>query len=214
MTPEELYEKIETVRVVPVIAIDSVDAALPLADALIAGGLPVAEITFRTDAAADVIALLKKERPQLLLGAGTVLTPENARRAKDCGAVFAVSPGLNPAVVQEAQSIGLPIAPGVMTPSDIEAALQLGVKVLKFFPAGAAGGVKMLKSMSAPYRHLGVQFIPTGGVTADNAAEYLAEEIVLAVGGTWIARKDLISSGDWDAITANCRQIVELVKGM
>ena len=214
MTPAQLYEKVETLRVVPVIAIDSVESALPLADALIAGGLPVAEITFRTEATADVIALLKKERPQLLLGAGTVLTPENVRRARDCGAEFAVAPGLNPEVIREAQKAGLPMSPGVMTPSDIERAIQLGVKVLKFFPAGAAGGVEMLKSISEPYRHLGIRFIPTGGVTADNAAEYLAEANVMAVGGTWIAKKDLIAAGNWDAITENCRQIVESVAGM
>ncbi len=204
----DVYDRISEIRVVPVIAIESVDAAVPLADALLAGGLPIAEITFRTSAAADVIALLKKERPQLLIGAGTVLTEENARRAKDCGAQFAVSPGLNPAVVKASLDAGLPIAPGVMTPSDIEAGLSFGLKVLKFFPAGAAGGPGMLKSVAAPYMHLGVKFIPTGGVTLENMGEYLQHGFVLGVGGTWLAKKDLIAAADWDTITENCRAAV------
>lgn len=204
----DVYDIISEIRVVPVIAIDSVDSAIPLADALLAGGLPIAEITFRTAAAADVISLLKKERPQLLIGAGTVLTAENARRAKDCGAQFAVSPGFNPTVVKACLDAELPIAPGVMTPSDIEAGLSFGITVLKFFPAGAAGGPGMLKSVAAPYMHLGVRFIPTGGVTQDNMGEYLQHSFVLGVGGTWLANKNLIGAGDWDTIAENCRVAV------
>jgi 2-dehydro-3-deoxyphosphogluconate aldolase/(4S)-4-hydroxy-2-oxoglutarate aldolase len=194
--------------------VESVESAIPFADALIAGGLPIAEITFRTAAAADVIKLLSAERPELLVGAGTVTTPEQARAALECGAKFAVAPGFNPNVVKTAQEIGLPFSPGVMTPSDIEGAVEAGVTTLKFFPAGAAGGVAMLKSLAAPYSHLGVRFIPTGGVNLDNLADYLNESSVIAAGGTWLAKKDVISAGKWDEISANCRQVCELVKSL
>jgi 2-dehydro-3-deoxyphosphogluconate aldolase/(4S)-4-hydroxy-2-oxoglutarate aldolase len=199
-------------RVVPVLSVESVDAALPLADALIAGGLPVAEITFRTSAAAEVIRLLHRERPDVLVGAGTVTQPEQARAAKECGAAFAVAPGFNPKVVRAAQEIGLPFTPGVMTPTDVEAALDAGAKVLKFFPAGAAGGVKMLSSLSAPYAHLGVRFIPTGGVSLENVKDYLRERAVLAVGGTWLATKEDISAGRWEKIAERCRKVCQLLR--
>jgi 2-dehydro-3-deoxyphosphogluconate aldolase / (4S)-4-hydroxy-2-oxoglutarate aldolase len=207
----DICEVLSEVKVVPVIAIDSVEDAIPLADALLQGGIPAAEITFRTAAAADVINLLSKERPELFVGAGTVLTPENAKRAFDCGAKFAVAPGCNPAVIAAAQKIGLPFAPGVMTPSDIETATSMGVTFLKFFPAGAAGGVKMLKNISAPYKHLGVKFMPTGGVTIENVLEYLAFPEIIAAGGTWLAKQDMIANGEWDKIKANCQAVVELL---
>jgi len=211
---QAVYERIAELKVVPVVAVESVERALPFADALIAGGLPIAEITFRTAAAADVIRLLSAERPELLVGAGTVTTPEQARAAQECGATFAVAPGFNPRVVKTAREIGLPFSPGVMTPSDVEGAVEAGVTTLKFFPAGAAGGVPMLKSLVAPYGHLGVRFIPTGGVSLANLADYLAEPSVIAAGGTWLAKKDAISAGKWDEITANCREVCELVKSL
>lgn len=207
----EICERLAEVKVVPVIAIDSVDAAIPLADALLEGGIPAAEITFRTEAAADVIHLLSKERPELFVGAGTVLTPENARKAFECGAKFAVAPGFNPAVVAEAQKIGLTFAPGVMTPSDIEGATSMGLKFLKFFPAGAAGGVKMLKNISAPYKHLGVKFMPTGGVTIDNVLEYLDFPLIIAAGGTWLAKQEMIANGEWDKIKENCKAVKKIL---
>ena len=208
----DVYEKIGKLKVLPVIAIDTVESALPLADALIAGGLPVAEITFRTSAAAEVLRTLKKERPELMLGAGTVLNVETLHRARECGATFALAPGFNPAVVAEAIRIGLPFAPGVMTPSEVEEALSLGLKVLKFFPAGDAGGPRMLNSLSGPYAHTGVRFIPTGGVTIDNLKDYLAVKTVLAVGGTWIAKREDIAAGNWDRIRNNCREVVAQVQ--
>jgi 2-dehydro-3-deoxyphosphogluconate aldolase/(4S)-4-hydroxy-2-oxoglutarate aldolase len=211
MSEQSIYDRIGELRVVPVVAIERVADAVPLADALIEGGLPVAEITFRTAAAADVLRTLKEQRPQLLIGAGTVTNPDQAKAAKQCGAEFAVAPGLNLKVVKTAQEVGLPFAPGVMTPSDIEAALDAGVSVLKFFPAGAAGGVKMLKSLAAPYAHLGVRFIPTGGVSLDNVLDYLNEPAVLAAGGTWLANKDDIAAGRWEQITENCRKVCQLV---
>jgi 2-dehydro-3-deoxyphosphogluconate aldolase/(4S)-4-hydroxy-2-oxoglutarate aldolase len=213
MNQQDVYRRIEEIRIVPVVAIEDAGAALGLADALIEGGLPLAEITFRTAVAADVISTLTRERPELLVGAGTVLTTETVARARDAGAAFAVSPGFNPAVVRAAVSAGLPFAPGVMTPSDIEGALALGVEVLKFFPAGAAGGPPMLQSLSAPYAHLGVRFIPTGGVKEENLADYLSLSAVLAVGGTWLATKDDIREGRWEVIVENCRRARALVVG-
>jgi 2-dehydro-3-deoxyphosphogluconate aldolase/(4S)-4-hydroxy-2-oxoglutarate aldolase len=209
---ETMQEWAGNAGVVPVIAIDSVEAALPLADALLEGGLPVAEVTFRTAAAADVLRKLKAERPGLRLGAGTVLTVEQLRLARDCGASFALAPGFNRAVVEEALRLEFPFAPGVMTPSDIEAALALGLRVLKFFPAGDAGGPRMLNTLSGPYGHTGVRFIPTGGVTPENLKEYLQVKTVLAVGGTWIAKREEIAAGNWERIRDNCRRAVELVR--
>ena len=212
MNEEAVYQRIAELKIVPVVAIESVDAALPLADALIAGGLPVAEITFRTACAAEVIALLAKERPALLVGAGTVVTAENAQQAKAAGASFAVAPGLNPNTVRAAAAVGLPFSPGIMTPSNVETALELGVRNLKFFPAGAAGGVPMLKSLAAPYKHLGVKFIPTGGISMDNVQDYLSVPQVIAAGGTWLAKQDDIADGNWDAIAAKCKAVVDLVR--
>ncbi|NLF32473.1 MAG: bifunctional 4-hydroxy-2-oxoglutarate aldolase/2-dehydro-3-deoxy-phosphogluconate aldolase [Planctomycetes bacterium] len=210
MTSESVLQRLAQVGVVPVIAIESADAAVGLADALIAGGLPVAEITFRTEAAAEVIRTLSRERPNLLVGAGTVLTVENLQRAKAAGAKFAVAPGFNPAVVRRAAELDLPFTPGVMTPSDVEGALACGCKALKFFPAGAAGGVPMLTAIAAPYRHTGVKFIPTGGIKPANLADYLACDAVLAVGGTWLATKEAIAAGDWKTIAANCREALAI----
>ena len=198
--------------VVPVIAIDSVDAALPLADALLEGGLPVAEITFRTEAAAEVIAKIAKERPSMVLGAGTVLTAENLGRACNAGAKFGVAPGLNPDVVAEAAHRGLPFMPGVITPSEIEQALAMGLKLLKFFPAEAFGGLKVIKALSAPYAHAGVQFMPTGGVSMANLADYLAEKLIACVGGTWIASREAIAEKKWAQIRDNCKAAIEIVK--
>ncbi len=211
MPPENVLDRLSHYGVVPVIAIDSVEAALPLADALLEGGLPVAEITFRTAAAADVIALLANKRPSLILGAGTVLTAENLNAARECGAQFALAPGFNPAIVSAAQSLGLPFVPGVATPSDIEGAMAAGCTVLKFFPAGALGGPSMLSALSGPYAHTGVRFVPTGGVSTDNLAAYLALDVVAAVGGTWIAKKDDLATGNWKAITERCKRIGQLV---
>ncbi len=198
--------------VVPVIAIDSVDAALPLADALLEGGLPVAEITFRTAAAAEVIAKIAKERPTMVLGAGTILTAENLGRACDAGAKFGVAPGLNQDVVAEAAHRGLPFMPGVITPSEIEQALAMGLTLLKFFPAEAFGGLRVIKALSAPYAQAGVKFMPTGGVSMANLPDYLAEKVIACVGGTWIASREAIAEKKWAQIRDNCKAAVEIVK--
>ena len=212
MEEKELYAQMEKCGVVPVIAIESPDMSLPLADALIEGGLPVAEITFRTAAAAEVIRKLKKERPQLFLGAGTILSVENLVQAKEAGAVFGVAPGLNPQIVKKAVDIGFPFFPGIMTPSEIDQGLSYGIKVLKFFPSEASGGTSMLKAVSTPFGHLGVRFIPTGGINSKNLEDYLKMPQVIACGGTWIAKKDVISAGNWDEIRKNAADVVEVVK--
>jgi 2-dehydro-3-deoxyphosphogluconate aldolase/(4S)-4-hydroxy-2-oxoglutarate aldolase len=190
-------------RVVPVAVIDKVEDAVPLAEALLRGGLDLIEVTFRTAAAADAIRAIVGAHPEMLVGAGTVLTGEQLERARDAGAAFAVAPGLNEATVRRAQELRLPFVPGVMTPSEIERALALGCRLLKFFPAEAAGGLKMLKALAGPFAHTGVRFLPLGGVSPENMAAYLADPLVAAVGGTWIADKKLISAGRWDEIAAN-----------
>ncbi|HXS68371.1 MAG TPA: bifunctional 4-hydroxy-2-oxoglutarate aldolase/2-dehydro-3-deoxy-phosphogluconate aldolase [Candidatus Polarisedimenticolia bacterium] len=208
---EEIVSRVAELGVVPVIAIENPEAAIPLADALIAGGLPVVEITFRTAAAAEVIRKLAKERPQLIVGAGTVLTTANVETAKSSGAAFAVAPGLNPQTLKHAQAAGLPFVPGIATPSDIELGLSLGCKLLKFFPAEANGGVGMLEALSAPYKHTGLRFMPTGGVNTANLESYLKLDTVAAVGGTWIARKEDLAGGKWDDVRNRCKAALEIV---
>jgi 2-dehydro-3-deoxyphosphogluconate aldolase/(4S)-4-hydroxy-2-oxoglutarate aldolase len=208
---EEIFRQITQLGIVPVIAIENPDAAIPLADALIAGGLPVVEVTFRTAAAAEVIRKIAKERPQVIVGAGTVLNAANLEAAKSSGAAFAVAPGLNPQMVKDAQSIGLPFVPGIATPSDIEIGLSLGCKFLKFFPAESNGGVGMLEALSAPYKHTGIRFMPTGGVNPANLETYLKVETVAAVGGSWIAKKEDLANGKWDDVVDRCKAALEIV---
>lgn len=204
----EVFQRIAAIGVVPVIAIESAEHALPLADALLEGGLDVVEITFRTKVAAEVIATLSEKRPQLLTGAGTILTAEQVAQAATAGASFGLAPGHDPAIVSEAASRGLPFAPGVMTPSEVSLAVARGCRLMKFFPAMAAGGPAMLKNVGAPFRHLGLRFIPTGGVSLQNLSDWLAMPEVAAVGGTWIARTEDMHDGNWSAITARARAAV------
>src|SRR4051812_49299164 len=208
---EEIFSRIAQLGIVPVIAIEKVDAAIPLADTLIEGGLPVVEITFRTAAAAEVIRKMAKERPQLIVGAGTVLTAANVDAAKSAGAVFAVAPGLNPQTVKHAQSVGLPFVPGIATPTDIEIGLSLGCKFLKFFPAESNGGVGMIEALSAPYKHADIRFMPTGGVNPANLESYLKLGIVAAVGGTWIAKAEDLANGNWAEVRNRCKTALEIV---
>lgn len=206
-----IYQRIVSFRVVPVIEIEDAEDAVPLADALADGGLPVAEITFRTAAAAAAIERIVHQRPGMLVGAGTVISEQNLRSAVDCGAQFGISPGFNHGIYAEAVKRKFPFIPGIMTPSDVGNAIDAGAKLLKFFPAGAAGGIQMLKSIAAPYAHTGVRFIPTGGVNEDNLKSYLALNIVLAVGGTWIAKREDIAFKRWSVIRDNCRKVVDTV---
>ena len=207
-----VYDKLKKYRIVPVIAIDDPDKALPLADALIEGGLPLIEITFRTSAAAEVIARLRRERTDLLVGAGTVLTRDDLKSAIDNGALFGVAPGFNPKIIEEALKNNFPFMPGIMTPSDIEAGLALGIQTFKFFPAEAAGGIKYLTSIAAPYLHKKIKFVPTGGVNITNLRDYLSIDSVMAVGGTWIAKSDDLKSGNWEKIRSNCRAALNKIQ--
>lgn len=208
----DLLTRIHAVGVVPVIAIERVDHAVPLADALLEAGLPVAEITFRTEAAAAVMARLGAERPDLLVGAGTILDRASIDAAVASGAAFGLAPGFDPDVVAAAGAAGLFFSPGVMTPSELGAALRLGVRLLKFFPAGIAGGPAALEGIVAPFRHLQPRFIPTGGVTEANIGAWVTMPSVLAVGGTWIARPEDMRDGRWADIARKARGAVEAVK--
>ncbi|GEP41669.1 bifunctional 4-hydroxy-2-oxoglutarate aldolase/2-dehydro-3-deoxy-phosphogluconate aldolase [Brevifollis gellanilyticus] len=198
--------------VIAVLMIDRVEDAVPLARALLAGGVTAIELTLRTPSALDSLRRIHDEVPEMVTGVGTILTPQQANEALEAGASFGVAPGMNPRVVAEARRIGLPFAPGVCTPTDIELAVEAGCKLLKFFPSEPSGGLPYLRTISAPFMHLGVQFIPLGGVGPANAAQYLKEPSVLALGGSWLAPKDLIAKGDWAAITQLAREASEIVK--
>jgi len=204
-----VMEELKKIGIIPVIKIDDAENAVPLAKALIAGGIPCAEVTFRTAQAEDAISRINAELCssgplQILLGAGTVLTVEQADKAVAAGARFIVSPGFNPKVVSHCVKKGIPITPGCCGPSDIEQALELGLDVVKFFPAEQAGGLDYIKAIAAPYPS--VQFIPTGGINAQNIVKYIAFEKILACGGSWMVSSDLIDAGEFDKITALCRE--------
>jgi 2-dehydro-3-deoxyphosphogluconate aldolase/(4S)-4-hydroxy-2-oxoglutarate aldolase len=189
-----------------VIVIEDENDAEPLAEALLEGGLDVIEVTLRTAAAPAALSRILREFPEMLVGAGTVVTREQARRCVDLGVSFGVAPGFNPETVRLFQENGLPFIPGVLSPSEIEAAYGHGCTLLKFFPAGAAGGPKMLRALSGPYASLGVRFCPTGGVSVDNMNEYLSLPEVFAVGGSWLAGKSQIAEKQWSVITRQTRE--------
>lgn len=205
---DELY----SIGVIPVIKIENPDDAIPLAKALIDGGLPAAEITFRTACAAEAIKKITETFPEMVVGAGTVLTTEQVDAAIAAGSKFLVSPGLNPKIVAYAQSKGVPMVPGISNPSDIEAALELGLDTVKFFPAEAAGGLKMLKAMAAPYGKL--RFMPTGGISTDNLLDYLKFGKIFCCGGSFMVKDDLIKEKKWDEITALTRAAVKTMLGL
>ena len=189
-------------RVVPVAVIDKVEDAVPLAGALLAAGLDVIEVTFRTAAAPEAIRAIAQAHPSMLVGAGTLLEVAQVKQARAAGAKFGVAPGLNAVVVQASLAAGMPFVPGVATASEVERGLELGCKLQKLFPADVLGGVKLLKAFAGPYGHTGVKFVPLGGVNAQNMAEYLALPIVAAIGGSWIVEKKLIAEKKWAEITA------------
>jgi 2-dehydro-3-deoxyphosphogluconate aldolase/(4S)-4-hydroxy-2-oxoglutarate aldolase len=203
----EVLKQIGALRLVPVVVIDSAKDAKPLGEALVAGGLPCMEITFRTAAAPDAIKAASRI-PGMLVGAGTVLNIDNVNRAMDCGAKFIVSPGLNPKVVDYCVKNNIPITPGVATPTEIEMAMDHGLTVAKFFPADALGGVKTLKAISAPYSMM--KFMPTGGITEANLGDYLKLPCVLACGGSWMVAKELVSKGEFAKVTELTRAAVKL----
>lgn len=193
-----LVHRLRNLKIVPIITIDDQAKAVPLADAIVAGGLPCAEITFRTAAGVEAVRRVAAERPDVLIGAGTVLTPEQAKQAKDAGAKFVLAPGLNPRVVTWCQDHDLPIFPGVATPSEIERALELGLRAVKFFPMEQIGGLPYLKAVAAPFPTL--EFMPTGGISAENVASYLALRNVICCGGSWMTPPDWIAASAFDRV--------------
>ncbi|WP_283607677.1 bifunctional 4-hydroxy-2-oxoglutarate aldolase/2-dehydro-3-deoxy-phosphogluconate aldolase [Faecalispora anaeroviscerum] len=207
----EVLKKIGAIGIVPVVKIDDAKDAVPLAKALCEGGLPCAEVTFRTDAAEEAIRAIAKAYPEMLVGAGTVLTTEQVDKAVAAGATFIVSPGLNPKVVKYCVDKGIPITPGVSNASDIEQAIELGLDVVKFFPAEQAGGLAMIKALAAPY--VKMKFMPTGGINAKNLNEYLAYNKILACGGSWMVKPELISAGEFDQIRDMTREAVQTMLG-
>jgi 2-dehydro-3-deoxyphosphogluconate aldolase/(4S)-4-hydroxy-2-oxoglutarate aldolase len=208
---DAIIESLGRIGIVPVIKIDDALDAVPLARAIEAGGLPCVEITFRTAAAEDAIRRIAGELPGVLVGAGTVLTADQVDRALGAGARFIVTPGFNPRVVERALERGASIVPGCSTPTDIEQALGFGLDVVKFFPAEQSGGLDYLKAVAAPYTQ--TRFVPTGGISAANLARYLSFAPVLACGGSWMAKEDLIKAGNFAGITALCAEAVAIVAG-
>lgn len=209
MDIDQVVGELKTNRLVPVVTIRNAQDAPQLGQALLGGGLPLAEITFRTNAAAGAIAGLRRFVPNVLVGAGTVLDKDTVDIAMSAGAQFIVAPGFNPAVVDHCLSRGIPIIPGVSTPTEIEMGLSRGLTLMKFFPAEAAGGLRMLSAMAAPYK--GVRFMPTGGITLANLPEYLAHDSVLACGGTWLATADAIAGHRFQEIEDNVTAAVSVV---
>ena len=206
----EVLKQIEKVGIVPVVVLDDVKDAEPLAKALCEGGLTCAEVTFRTAAAEESIRIMSEKFPDMLVGAGTVLTTEQVDRAVAAGAKFIVSPGLNPREVKYCVEKGIPVTPGTANPSDIEAALEFDLDVVKFFPAENLGGLKMIKAVAAPY--VGMKFMPTGGINADNVKEYLAYDRILACGGSWMVKGDLIKAGNYEKIVELTKEAAAIVK--
>ncbi len=207
---DQVFQKLSKIGIVPVVVLDDAKDAVPLARALIDGGLPCAEVTFRTAAAEEAIRLMSQEFPDLLVGAGTVLTVEQADRAVAAGAKFIVSPGLNPKVVAHCIEKGYPVCPGTATPSEVEQALSFGLDAVKFFPAEQAGGLAMIKAMAAPYT--GVSFMPTGGINANNVRDYLKYDRIVACGGSWMVSGKLIAEGKFDESENLVREAANIVK--
>ncbi len=203
-------EKIQELGVVPVVVLNDAKDAAPLAEALCEGGLPCAEVTFRTDAAEESIKLMAEEYPEMFIGAGTVLTTEQVDRAVAAGAKFIVSPGFDPEIVDYCLEKGIPVFPGCITPSEVAQAVKRGLKIVKFFPAEQFGGVATIKALAAPYT--GVKFMPTGGVNAKNLESYLSCDKIVACGGSWMVKGDLVKAGEFDKIRALTAEAVALVK--
>ena len=206
----DFYEQVIATGIVPVVVLNKVEDAVPLANALLRGGINFMEITFRTACAAECISVISKEVPDMTVGAGTVLNVEQAKLAVECGAKFIVSPGLDEATVKWAIENNIPVIPGCVTPTEIMKAISLGLKVVKFFPADVYGGIKAIKALSAPFGQ--VKFLPTGGVSEANLPEFASNKSVIAVGGSWVCKKDDIINHDWDKITELSANAVKIIK--
>ena len=208
----DMVETLGKAGIIPVIVIEKEEQAVPLAKALVKGGLPVLEVTFRTSAAAAAIAAIRKEVPEAVVGAGTVLTVEMLRAAKAAGAVFGVAPGFDPAIIAEAKAQNFPFCPGIATASELSQALTAGCTMVKFFPAEAAGGVKMIKNLLGAFRFTGVQFMPTGGVKPEIVSDYLAVPEIVCCGGTWIVPKDALAAGEYATLEKLAAEAAEIVR--
>ena len=208
----DMIETLKAPGIIPVIVIEKEEQAVPLARALVAGGLNVLEITYRTAAASAAIAAIRREVPEAVVGAGTILTVDMLESAKASGAAFCVAPGFDPAVVSAAAAIDMPFCPGIATASELSQALSAGCRMVKFFPAEAAGGVGMIKNLLGAFRFTGVKFMPTGGVKISNVAEYLSVPEIVCAGGTWIVPKDALAAGDYVKIEALAHEAAELVR--
>jgi 2-dehydro-3-deoxyphosphogluconate aldolase/(4S)-4-hydroxy-2-oxoglutarate aldolase len=196
--------------IIAVLTIDDIQTAIPAARALLKGGVRSIELTLRTNEAFESLQVIKTNFPEMTVGAGTIIFPDQVKRVLDAGADFGVSPGFQALVAEEALKLKLPFAPGIATPSDIEAAVSLGFRVLKFYPAEPMGGLNYLRSMSTPYQHLGLRFVPLGGINIDNMHKYLADKLIPSIGGSWIANRKLIQAKDWESITVNARKALKL----
>ena len=205
-----VLEQIQKTGIIPVVVLDDAKDAEPLAKALCEGGLPCAEVTFRTEAAEECIRIMSEKFPEMLVGAGTVLTTDQVDRAVAAGAKFIVSPGLNPRIVKYCVEKGIVITPGCANASDMEQALENGLEVVKFFPAEPAGGLNMIKALAAPY--VGLKFMPTGGISPKNVRDYLAYNRIIACGGSWMVKNELVKAGDFAAITEMAKECVQIVK--
>lgn len=207
----DLIRKIDDAGVIAVLVIDELKHTLPLAQALLDGGISAVELTLRTPVALDAAAKIKSNFPEITLGIGTVLTTEQIKAIADIGVDFAVAPGYNPRIVEAAQRSGVSFAPGITSASEIEGAIEQGCRILKYFPAEAIGGMNYLQSMAGPYQYLGLKFIPLGGLNITNVSEYLTSDLVTAIGGSWVAKPQLIREEKWDIIKSNAREITELI---
>jgi len=215
MTPAfspELAARIERAGILAVLIVDRVEDAVPLAKALLDGGIDSLELTLRTEAALGAVKEIRAKVPEMLVGVGTVLTPGQVLEVKEAGGAFAVAPGFNRRVVEAARQAGLSFAPGIATPSDIEAAVEAGCQILKFFPCEASGGLPFLKNIAAPYQHLGLKYVPLGGINAKNMAAYLADPLIAALGGSWLAPREAIRAGDWKTITGLAAEASAIIK--
>lgn len=210
-TIPSVFDKVNEAGVVAVLTIDREADAVPLAQALLRGGVTVMELTLRTAAAMGALRRIVTEAAEMTAGIGTILRADQAREAAEAGAAFGVAPGLNPDVVLAAADAGLPFAPGIATPSEVERAMDLGCRVLKFFPAEPMGGIAYLKAVAAPYAHLELRYLPLGGLDAGNMKSYLEHSFVGAIGGSWLAERSLIQGQSWDVIAGRAREAVDLV---
>lgn len=213
LTPEsEVGRAIAAARLIAVLVIDELESAIPVAESLLKGGVTAMELTLRTPVALEAAAAITAALPEMMVGIGTVIFPKQVDDAVSAGAAFGVSPGVNPAVIRRAAEAGLPFGPGIMTPTDIDMAIQEGCRLLKFFPAESSGGLAHLSNIAAPYAHLGLKFIPLGGIGSANLMSYLNHDLIAAVGGSWLAPRDVIRAKDWGTIEANARDAMAAIQ--